>query len=126
MRFETTTVAGAGRGNGLGFPTINFNIQPEVGLSLQEGIYAARVTIAKETYPAALYYGSIPTFGQKERSLEAYIINAPLFYAGPGESAQIEPVKFIRGVQEFSSPDLLMLQMEKDVAEIKKVLHLES
>ena len=124
MKFETTTIKGAGRGKGLGFPTVNFVIPEEMALSFQQGIYAARVTLKKETYPTALYYGSVPTFGQRERSLEAYMIDSPLFYAGPGEFAEIEPVKFIRPVQEFSSPELLVIQMEKDVAEIKKVLHI--
>lgn len=125
MKFEASTIKGHGRGGGLGFPTINLLPPDEIALVLQDGIYAVWVTIGQDRYGGALYYGPVPVFNQKEKNLEIYLVNAYQFYINPGEIVVFEIVKYIRGVENFSSPELMVIQMEKDVAQIKKVLHLE-
>ncbi len=122
MKFKTITILGKGRGKDLGFPTINMEILPELVLGLQEGIYAARVTVQDETYGGALFYGPIPVFGEKEKSLEVYLIDTPYIYVGPGTDIEVELLKYIRPVQNFSGVDLMQLQMEKDVTQIRHIL----
>lgn len=125
MKFEATTIKGHGRGSVLGFPTINLLPPDELALVLQDGIYAVWVTIGKDRYGGALFYGPVPVFDQKEKNLEIYLVNAYQFYIGAEEIVQFEIVKYIRPVANFSSPELMVIQIEKDVAQIKKVLHLE-
>lgn len=122
MKFKTITVAGHGRGKDLGFPTINMQVQPELVLGLQDGIYAARVTVDGETYGGALFYGPVPVFHQTEKSLEVYLVDSGYLYVGQGAAIEVELVKYIRPVQDFSSIELMQIQMAKDVEQIRQVL----
>lgn len=125
MKFEASTIKGHGRGSGLGFPTINLLPPDEIALVLQDGIYAVWVTVGKDRYGGALFYGPVPVFDQKEKNLEIYLVNAYQFYINIGEIVSFEIVKYMRPVENFSSAELMVIQMEKDVAQIKTVLHLE-
>ncbi len=122
MKFKTTTISGYGRGKELGFPTINMIIPELIPIQLRQGIYAAYVKINDEMYKGALYYGSVPTFAQSELTLEVYLLDVVRIYVAPDSSIEVDTVKYIRPIKEFKSPELLVLQMEKDVEEIKKIL----
>ncbi len=122
LLFKTTSKRGKGRGKLLGFPTVNLVIPDELSLTVQEGIYAARATIKEQKYKAALYFGTTPTFEDADHTLELYLIDAdhPLIFAG--EAVEFEVVKFVRDVQKFDSPELLIRQMGKDVLMIREIL----
>ena len=122
MKFKTITITGKGRGTGLGFPTVNMQVSPELILGIAEGIYAARVKVNNETYGGALFYGPIPVFGEEEKSLEVYLVDSIDFYVGPGIDIEVELVKYIRPVENFSSVELMQLQMEKDVEMVRRAL----
>ena len=51
---------GAGRGKGLGFPTLNVALDP--GQDVRHGIYAMRVENGGRSYHAAGYVGTQPHF----------------------------------------------------------------
>ena len=121
-KFTTTTVKGHGRGKGLGFPTINMVVPANIPLVMQQGVYAAHAKIGEEKYSGALYYGPAPTFGEREIALELYLFDTVAFYIGEGETLEVEVVKFIRGVQKFDLPELLIVQMERAEMEIREVL----
>ena len=122
MKFRTKTIKGHGRGKTLGFPTVNMVVPENIPLQLPQGVYAARAKVKDEIYEGALYYGPAPTFGEKEVALEIYLLDTMAFYLGQDEDIEVEVVKFIRGVETFGLPELLMLQMDKDVAAIREVL----
>lgn len=121
-KFKTVTISGKGRGKDLGFPTINMVVPPEVPLNLTPGIYAARVTVNNETFGGALFFGPVPVFHEEEKSLEVYLVDSGYIFVGDGTEIEVEIIKYIRAVQDFSSPELMVIQMEKDVAEIRSVL----
>ena len=65
---------GAGRGAGLGFPTVNL-----VGIDTlipADGVYAARAWVDGRgpAWPAACNIGPNPTFGEQARKVEAHLI----------------------------------------------------
>lgn len=122
MKFETTTIRGHGRGKGLGFPTINLLPPDEFALVIQDGIYAVRVTVGSDHYKGALFYGPVPVFDQKEKSLEIYLLDAYQFYLGIGDLVSFEIIKYIRPVMNFSSPELMVIQMGKDIEQITSIL----
>ena len=122
MKFQTVTVKGHGRGQGLGFPTINMVVPANIPMTMAQGVYAAHAIINEEKYNGALYYGSSPTFGEKEIVLEINLLDTVGFYIAENEPIEIELVKFIRPVMSFGLPELLVEQMEKDVAQIRAVL----
>lgn len=121
MKFKTITVTGKGRGKDLGFPTINMQVTPEMLLGVKEGIYATRVYLENEQYHGALFYGPVPVFGETEKSLEVYLVDSGYIAVTAGQDIEFELVKYIRPVQDFSSVELMQLQMTKDVAEIQHI-----
>lgn len=122
LKFTSYSIPGHGRGKTLGFPTINLFIPSEFIQNLVPGIYAVFVVVKGARYKGALYYGSVPTFGEKEPTLEVYLINAGDIYVGPKETVTVELIKYIRGVENFSSAELLVIQMQKDIEQIRHVL----
>lgn len=122
MKFKTITISGHGRGKGLGYPTINMQVPPELVLGLRDGVYAARITINDTTYTGALFYGPVPVFNEKEKSLEVYLVDSGYIYVGVGADIEVELVKYIREVRNFSSVELLLRQIEEDVAQIRHML----
>jgi riboflavin kinase/FMN adenylyltransferase len=109
---------GAGRGKGLGFPTLNFTLLP--GQDVCHGIYAMRVHHAGERHHAAGYVGPRPTFGSHEPVLEAYLLD----FSGDlyGEVVEVEFIDFLRPDHAFDSTEALAAQMAEDCKRAQEVL----
>jgi len=101
---------GAGRGRGLGFPTINLPLA--VGQDIGHGIYAVRVLHGGRSYHAAGYVGSRPTFGEDAPVLEAYLLD----FAGDlyGEEVEVELIAKLRDDASFANGEALATQMAAD------------
>jgi len=127
MKFTGTHTTGRGRGNTLGFPTIN--LHDINSLIIEDGVYAARVTIQNVQYNAALFVGGSPTFREKEKSVELFLIGL-----SPEEIVKnrldrvittkisVETVSYIRPVIKFSSKDELIRHIQQDVQQISTIL----
>ncbi|HEX2446831.1 MAG TPA: bifunctional riboflavin kinase/FAD synthetase [Methyloceanibacter sp.] len=109
---------GAGRGKGLGFPTLNLKLA--TGQDVRHGIYAMRIYRDGERYQAAGYVGIRPTFGDSEPVLEAYLLD----FAGDlyGKEVDAEFVAFLRPDRTFATPEALAVQMREDCAQAREVL----
>jgi riboflavin kinase/FMN adenylyltransferase len=117
-RVRGRVAAGAGRGKGLGFPTLNLPLAP--GQDVRHGIYAMRVVLDGCRHHAAGYVGVRPTFGTGEPVLEAYLLD----FAGDlyGEDIDVEFVAFLRPDETFATPEALAAQMSQDCAEARALL----
>jgi riboflavin kinase / FMN adenylyltransferase len=118
-RVRGTVSEGAGRGKGLGFPTLNLPLAP--GQDIGHGIYAMRVDHRGKRYHAAGYVGSRPTFGDNgEPVLEAYLLD----FAGDlyGEEVEAEFVAFLRPDQGFANAGALADKMHEDCDRARDVL----
>lgn len=120
MKFTTRQIKGHGRGKLLGFPTINMEIPRD--FDLREGIYASWVTIARQTFIGALHYGPVPVFGQKEKSLEVFLVDVRDEDIGDTSVIEITPVKHLREIQTFPDGIALAAQITKDIAGVRAVL----
>jgi len=109
---------GAGRGKGLGFPTLNFPLAP--GQDVRHGIYAMRIHHDGGRSHAAGYVGARPTFGEDRPVLEAYLLD----FSGNlyGKEVEAEFIGFLRPDQVFASPEALAAQMRKDTEEARAAL----
>jgi riboflavin kinase/FMN adenylyltransferase len=109
---------GAGRGKGLGFPTLNLKLAP--GQAVRHGIYVMRIDVDGHSHPAAGYVGSRPTFGEGDPVLEAYLLD----FAGDlyGKEVDAEFVAFLRPDQTFATPEALSMQMREDCDKARTVL----
>ena len=106
-------VRGAGRGAGLGWPTLNLATSPMVQLP-QDGIYAAWVDVGAVRHPAAVSLGTRPTFGAGlERILEAHLIG----WSGDLYGARVLTtfVQRLRDELRFDSVEALTEQIAQDV-----------
>ncbi len=113
-----TVVSGAGRGEGLGFPTANIALPP--GCHLQHGIYAAMVHHQEQRFQAAAYFGKRPSFDNDQAVLEVFLFD----FEGDlyGQDIAVEFVDFVRGDEKFDHLDELKAQMDVDCRAIKAIL----
>jgi riboflavin kinase/FMN adenylyltransferase len=109
---------GAGRGKGLGFPTLNLPLAP--GQDVRHGIYAMRVDHDGRRSHAAGYVGARPTFGESEPVLEAYLLD----FAGDlyGQEVEAEFIAFLRPDATFATPEALAEKMREDCDRARAVL----
>jgi riboflavin kinase/FMN adenylyltransferase len=135
-RVDGRVIPGQGRGGAqLGFPTANIDFAEGLAIPA-DGVYAAWFTAQPtearpeaddkgniefgERYPAAVSVGTNVTFGDTDRTVEAYVIDreANLY----GTYGQIEFVRRIRGMEKFDSVDALIERMNQDVVDTKAIL----
>jgi len=120
-RVSGEVVHGDHRGHTLGFPTANLGGQMS-GLVPADGVYAGwllRPSLAPDSpdyrQPAAISIGFNPTFGGKERRVEAFVpgrIDLELY----GETVALEFVQRLRHTLEFKTTRALVTQMHDDAA----------
>lgn len=122
VRFDKKYLAaikkGAGRGKRIGFPTLNF-VTPK-SFEHAHGIYCGWVIVGKDKYRAAFHYGSIPTFKQKEPSLEAYLLDKYLDDI-PGQIS-FQFIRRLRDVDTFKDSDDLAQAIKEDIKEAYRIL----
>jgi riboflavin kinase/FMN adenylyltransferase len=111
-------VPGRRRGRQLGFPTANIATRAEV--LPYDGIYASFLEIDGRPYPSVTSVGRNPTFGEGPRTIETYVLD----YSGNLYQRRVKLffVKRIRSEEKFSSPDLLVSQINQDVSDARQIL----
>lgn len=109
-------VKGAGRGAGLGFPTVNI-VYPADKAEIKYGVYKVACAIDDSDFTGIANYGTQPTFGDENVALEVHIdkFEGSLY----GEKLTIEFIDYIRDIQKFDSPEELSAQLEKDIRTIR-------
>ncbi len=112
-------VHGHGRGGPLGFPTANLQM-PVESLAPRDGIYACWVEIDGSRYMAAASIGERPTFPGAGHSIEAFVMDfdGDLY----GRELRLELVRRLRDEEKFDSIEQLRLQVDRDVAETRRLL----
>ena len=113
-------VRGAGRGRGIGVPTVNLAPLPTNKLLPPDGVYAARVDVEGERRGAMLNLGPRPTFGDATRTLEAHLFD----FAGDlvGRTITVEFLRRLRDTVRFSSAEALKAQLARDRADALRAL----
>jgi riboflavin kinase/FMN adenylyltransferase len=118
-RIRGSVGQGAGRGAGLGFPTVN--LMGVEALLPAEGVYAGLAWIDGQGpgWPAACNLGANPTFGEKAKKVEAHLIG----FAGElyGRSVELDFLERLRPTRKFSGPEELLEQIQSDVAETRRI-----
>ncbi|MFH0772907.1 MAG: riboflavin kinase [bacterium] len=131
MTFTGTHIMGRGRARTLGYPTINLhNINT---LTIEDGVYAARVTILNNHFMAALFIGESPTFKDREKSVELYLIglaegDVQKYHLDPLITTKItvDIVSYLRPVIKFPSRKELIIHIKQDIEQITAILTAEN
>ena len=107
---EGEVVKGKSRGKTLGFPTANIRTSNEI---TPKGVFISEVFFDGKSYPSLTNVGICPTFHQKDRNIETYILHfdANLY----GEKILIRFLKKVRDEVQFDSPDALSEQIQRDI-----------
>lgn len=107
---EGEVIKGKSRGKTLGFPTANIKTPNEITPS---GVFLSQVILNGTEYPSLTNIGTCPTFQQRDRNIETYI----LFFNGDlyGKKVRICLLKKVRDEIHFDSPEALSDQIQKDI-----------
>ena len=111
---------GKGRGKKIGYPTINLTIPRN--FKEKEGVYAAEVKIKGKIYQGVVHYGPVPTFNEKKKSLEIFLIKVKKKAVErlDKETIRLKLIRRLRDIFRFDSIEKLKKQIEKDIIESKK------
>lgn len=121
FRFRGVVVVGDQRGRELGYPTANLPVEPEMAVPA-DGVYAGWLTDEQGTrYPTAISVGSNPTFDGADRRVEAHVIGRDDLHLY-GTEIRVEFVARLRGQVKFEGIEALIVQMEDDVARVRRIL----
>jgi riboflavin kinase/FMN adenylyltransferase len=112
-------IAGTGRGLELGFPTANLDIGPEQAIPA-DGVYASWAYVNGRAYQSMTNIGQNPTFGDRERTVEVYVVdyNDSLY----GQELRVDILERLRGERKFSSAGELKKQIAQDVKRGRAIL----
>lgn len=101
---------GLGMGRKLGFPTINMPL-PQ-GLPLRSGVYLTAVPVGGKIHPALTNVGVCPTLGERVPHAETTLLD----FSGDlyGQRLKTYFLNFIRDEMNFSSPEALAGQIDRD------------
>jgi riboflavin kinase / FMN adenylyltransferase len=117
-------VPGAARGRALGFPTLNLSQPSTRKLLPPDGVYAVRVRTERGMFGGMMNLGPRPTFGDHERSIEAYLFDTSGdFY---GQPVRLDVLKRLRDIRAFESPDALVQQIRLDESDARSALTVAS
>jgi len=110
---------GAGRGEGLGFPTANLDIDPGQALPA-DGVYATWTDIDGQAYQSMTNIGRQPTSGGSQRVVEVYILD---FHSNLyGRELKIDLIERLRGEKQFDTPEELKKQITEDIKRGRAIL----
>ncbi|WP_112663686.1 bifunctional riboflavin kinase/FAD synthetase [Microvirga flavescens] len=106
------------RGRDLGYPTANMRLPDNCGL--RHGIYAVRAATAKGVFDGVASFGRRPTFDNGAPLLETFLFD----FSGDlyGQILDVEFLGFLRGEEKFESIEALIVQMDRDSVEAKRII----
>jgi riboflavin kinase/FMN adenylyltransferase len=101
---------GVGRGRGLGYPTANLPVTPD--LLLPDGVYVGQAWLRQSLQRALINIGSAPTFGDGTRRIEVHLLETheDLY----GEALTVFFLARLRDERRFDSPESLRRQIDSD------------
>ncbi|OGN99553.1 MAG: riboflavin biosynthesis protein RibF [Chloroflexi bacterium RBG_13_52_12] len=112
-------VTGAGRGEGLGFPTANLDVSSGQAVP-PDGVYAGLAHINGRVYQTMTNIGRNPTFGKNERTVESFLLE----YHGDlyGHELSVDFISRLRDEKKFINIEELKKQVAEDVRRGKILL----
>jgi len=110
-------VEGFKRGRLLGMPTANFNCGQQ--MMPPDGVYAGRCKIEGQSFPAAASIGTLPTFGEHPRQIEAHLIG----FTGDlyGKTLDLELLDYLRDQVRFKDVGQLKEKMRQDIVRCQEL-----
>lgn len=118
--FEGNIVKGRQLGRTIGFPTANVSVQKNYKLIPKNGVYACRIFLRNKYYHGIMNIGNRPTVDGIGTTQEVHLFDFDDDIYG--ELLKVELLNFIREEHKFDNIKDLILQIEKDIVLVKKIL----
>jgi len=112
-------IKGEGRGQKLGFPTLNIQ-WPEEKLLPAAGVYLTWACLGGKQHPALTNIGYRPTFGGATLSVETYLLRGMPANCRRPRSLQLEFLQRLRPEKRFPSVTEMCQQIRKDTEQAEK------
>jgi drug/metabolite transporter (DMT)-like permease len=109
ITFSAPAISGVGRGEKLGFPTINLD---KNDLNIENGVYLVEAAVDEKNYFALMHFGPKETFSEKS-SLELYIEQN--IKEAKYKIFKVKIIKKIRNIIRFTDEAGLKEQLVKDL-----------
>ena len=123
--FSGLVVRGDQRGREIGWPTANVEFG-ERHIPM-DGVYAGLATLPDGTrVRAAISVGTKPTFGNAERTVEAFLMDHPMPLDRYGWTLRLDFSNWIREQARFESLEPLLAQMRRDVVRTRELVPQEA
>ncbi len=116
-----TVVEGHQMGRKLGYPTANIQPNNPNKLIPSKGVYAVRVKLEGQLYPAMMNIGDNPTFEGRKASIEANLFDFDRDIYGM--ELDVTFVQRLRSELKFDNIDALIKQMADDEKVSRKLLY---
>jgi riboflavin kinase/FMN adenylyltransferase len=115
-------VKGFERGRKIGVPTANLKVDEQ--MVPLDGVYAGRCEVRSVNHAAAISIGTMPTFKENVRQVEAHLIDfdGDLY----GQMLRVEVTDWIREQRKFSGIDALVAQMKLDIGRARALSGLDA
>jgi riboflavin kinase / FMN adenylyltransferase len=106
-------IRGHQRGRTLDVPTANLRVNRQ--LVPDDGVYAGRCVVDGKTFAAAVSIGTLPTFGDSDRQIEAHLIG----FTGDlyGQVLTVELIDWLRDQRKYNGIEPLKAQIAMDIEE---------
>jgi riboflavin kinase / FMN adenylyltransferase len=116
-----TIIRGFQRGRQLGMPTANFDCGEQFVPC--DGVYAGRCRVDGTIYPAGVSIGTLPTFGETKRQVEAHLLgfDGDLY----GQTMEVELLDYLREQIKFASLDALKERMWADLRRCEELVSMD-
>lgn len=113
-------IHGSSRGRSIGFPTANLAFWEEQ-LIPRTGVYACKVDVGSDVFPAVVNIGQRPTFESSSSAIhmEAHLLDTSQDLYG--KTIRVHFIKQIRAERKFSSVKELTQQIQRDVQQAQGI-----
>ncbi len=116
-----SVVKGDQRGRELGTPTANLELEADLLLP-RDGIYGGLgILPGGRQFPAAISIGTKPTFGDRPRTCEAYLIGFNGELDDYGWQLRLQFIDWVRDQVTYSSVEPLIEQIRRDCATVATI-----
>jgi len=112
-------VQGAGRGRGIGVPTLNQKVVNETLPAI--GVYASRTRWKNQVMNSVTNVGRVPTFtDQRNIQVETHVLNRDI--NAYGDTVDVDLIHRLRPEKKFASVEDLKKQIQQDILEASSIL----
>jgi len=119
-----SVVAGAGRGQSLGFATANVEVDGSYAM-MGPYVYAAYALLDGKRYKAAVSIGDPPTYSPKSQEFNPFLLEAHLIdFEGSlyGSELRLEFIDKLRPMQRFESQNELITTVKENISWVRNNL----